>query len=428
MTQDYYQQGLVKAKDGDCRGAIADFELALISSPEWGEVYYRRGLAYFDLGELLTAVADYTKALTLDPQHRDCYYARALARLTLKNFPGALSDIDRSITFGRDYAPAYQLKGKICRKLAQSSAAIEAYKIAANLYLDQQDSQNSRQCLNLALAIQPQSIENTPTPRSTLLPPLITTEQFYVQLLERGERGDIQGAIEDANWAVQTHPQDVRAYCCRGTLSLKQDDRFAALADFNQAIQIDSESHLAYCSRGKLRSQMGDYGGAMQDFDRALAIDPQDLFIYLARGNVRVNLSNYAEAIDDFDRAIALDPQAPLAYIYRAQAYVKLEELQRAIADYQTAANIYLNSQDLPKYQDTLDRLKQIQSSTPKSLFSPTPDRDLGSIEALRQRLLVLVGGHWAIAQRSIEHLQASHPGRSEQWYLEQAIANLERG
>ena len=155
MKQDYYQQGLAKAKAGDCQGAIADFELALISTSEWGEVYYRRGLAYFDLGEMLNAVADYSKALTLDPQHRDCYYARALARLILKNFPGALMDVDRAINFGRDYAPAYQLKGTICRKLAQYPAAIAAYKIAANLYLIQHNAEHSRQCLELARSIQP---------------------------------------------------------------------------------------------------------------------------------------------------------------------------------------------------------------------------------------------------------------------------------
>jgi tetratricopeptide (TPR) repeat protein len=429
MTQDYYQQGLAKAKSGDCRGAIADFELALISTPEWGEIYYRRGLAYFDLGEMLTAVADYTKALTLDPQHRDCYYARALARLTLKNFPGALTDIDRAINFGRDYAPAYQLKGKICRKLAQYPEAIAAYKMAASLYLAQQDPEHSRQCLDLAQSIQPKSIDRPMAQISSPPAPLITTEQFYTQLLERGERGDVRGAIEDANWAVQTNPEDVRAYCCRGILYFKQGDRSAALADLNLAIQLDPESHVAYRSRGKLRSQMGDYGGALLDFDRALAIDSQDLFIYLARGNVRVSFSNYAEAIADFDRAIAIDPQEPSAYLHRAEAYIKLEELQRAIEDYQTAANIYLDRQDLTKYQDTLDRLNKIQRSVPRSSrLNPTTGKSQSSTELLRQRLLVLVGGHWAIAQRSIEHLQADYPGRSEEWYLEQAISNLERG
>ncbi|NJR31916.1 MAG: tetratricopeptide repeat protein [Chamaesiphon sp. CSU_1_12] len=266
MTQEYYQQGLAKAKAGDYRGAIADFELALISAPEWAELYYRRGLAYFDLGETLTAVSDYTQALALDSQHRDCSYARALARLTLKNFPGAMEDIDRAILFGRDYAPAYQLKGLVCKKLAKYPEAISAYKVAANLYLTQKDPLNSQRCLDLAQSLQPQQNPAPIAPKPTPRHPLTTPEQFYAQLLEQGERGDLQGAIDNANWAIQTSPNDAWAYACRGALYTKRGDRTAALADFSQAIKLDPNSHVAYRGRGKLRDRMGDYQGAIFRF------------------------------------------------------------------------------------------------------------------------------------------------------------------
>jgi tetratricopeptide (TPR) repeat protein len=427
MTREYYQQGIEKAQTGDKRGAIADFDLALISTPEWGEVYYRRGLAYFDLGEILTAVSDYTQALAIDPQHRDCYYARALARLTLKNFPGALQDIDRAIQFGRDYAPAYQLKGMVCKKLVQYPEAIAAYKIAANLYLTQQDPISSRQCLDLAQSLQPKPI-NLPTASIlTPAPPLITSEQFYTQLLEQGEQGDLPGAIDHANWAIKTSPNDVRAFSCRGTLHLKQGNLAAALADFSQALQLDPTSHIVYRSRGKLRDRLGDYRGAILDFDKALAIDPQDLFIYLARGHVHVSLNNYPAAIADFSQAIAIDPQEPLAYLPRAQTYIKLEELQLAIDDYQSAANIYLERQDLAKYQSTITQLQQIQRSTPRSA-PPTPSRAQSQNSALRQRLYVLVSGQWPIAQSLIDRLNEEYPGYHEDWYLEQVISNLEQG
>ncbi len=423
MSQDYYQQGLAQAKAGDLHGAIASFELAAIATPAWGELYYRRGLAHFDLGDLVSAVGDYTQALSLDPQHRDSHYARALARLMLKNFPGALADIERAIIYGRDWAVAYQLKGKICRKLAQYPAAIAAYKMAATLYLAQQDPERSRECLEIAQQMQPKS--ETPPPPAKPAQPFVTPEQFYAQLLERGERGDLQVAIQDANWAVQTNPDDVRAYCCRGMLQLKQGDRSAALVDFNRAIEIDPESQLAYRSRGKLREQMGDYHGALLDLDRALASDPQDLFTYLARAHVRISLNNYTEALTDLKRAIEIAPREPTAYVHRAQIYIKLERLSEAIADYQTAVNIYLDSQNLPKYQETLASLNQIQRSIPKSTLASSG----GSTTAvLRQRLLVLVGGHWAIAQRAIEHLKEQYPGQSEEWYLEQAIFKIERG
>jgi tetratricopeptide (TPR) repeat protein len=46
---EYYQQGLEKAQAQDYPGALAAFEMALISNPNWAEVHYRRGLVYFDL-------------------------------------------------------------------------------------------------------------------------------------------------------------------------------------------------------------------------------------------------------------------------------------------------------------------------------------------------------------------------------------------
>ena len=436
MAQDYYQQGLAKAQAGDKRGAIADFDLALIATPEWAEVYYRRGLAYFDLGNPLTAISDYTQALAIDSHHRDCSYARALARLTLKNFPGALVDIDRAILFGRDYAPAYQLKGLVCKKLADYPAAIAAYKVAANLYLTQQDAANSQRCLELAQSLQPKqmglaaatSIDRPVAPKLAPRSPTITPEQFYVQLLEQGEQGDLQGAIDNANWAIQASPNEAWGYACRGALYSKGGDRTAALTDFNRAIQLDPNSHVAYRGRGKLRDLMGDYRGALLDFDRAVAIAPQDVFIYLARGNVRVNLHDYTAAIADFAQAISIDPQEPLGYLYRAQIYIKIEDLHLAIEDYQTAANLYLERQDLNKYQDTIAKLQQFQRAAPQSAPPPNRDRSQPQSEALRQRLYILVSGQWAIAQRLIDRLKEEQPGYEEDWYLERVISNLEAG
>ncbi len=430
MAQDYYQQGLAKAKAGDYRGAIADFELAAIATPEWAEVYYRRGLAYFDLGEILAAVSDYTQALALDSQHRDCHYARALARLTLKNFPGALEDIDRAIIYGREYAPAYQLKGLVCKKLAQYPQAIAAYKIAANLYLAQQDLVNSRQCLDLAQSLQPKFPEAAIAPTvTTALPPLTSPEQFYAQLLEQGERGDLKTAIDNANWAVKTSPNDSRVYSCRGVLYLKQGNLDAALTDFSRAIQLDPNSHVAYRHRGKLRDRLGDYRGALLDFDRALALDPQDLLIYQARGNVRVATNDYPGALADFTHAIEIDPQEPSVYLSRAQAYVKLERMSQAIDDYQMAANLYLERQDLIKYRETLARIDRLQRIAPTSPpFQPRSTPGTPQHEALRQRLYVLVSGHWAIAERLIDRLKEAEPGYPEEWYLERVIDNLERG
>ena len=141
--------------------------------------------------------------------------------------------------------------------------------MAASLYLNQGDPETSRQCLGEAQSLQPKPLftTNLSTP-SVVGSDLISPEQFYTQTIERAEKGDLQGALEDANWVVKTSPDNAWGYCCRGILYLKQGDNQSALMNLNHAIKLDPQLAIAYRSRGKLRSQMGDFGGAIVDFDR----------------------------------------------------------------------------------------------------------------------------------------------------------------
>jgi tetratricopeptide (TPR) repeat protein len=405
----YYQEGLEKSQAGDYAGAIAAFEMALIATPSSGAVYYRRGLVYFDLGDPLRAVADYTKSIELQPEQKDAFYARALVRLTLKNFIGALEDINKSIVFGRDYAPAYQLKGAICQKLAQRQEAIQAYKLAASHYLKQQDIANSKACLAKAEALSPGY--------------QLAMPKGYGAAIAKAETGDLIGAAQIADQAVRDQPQDAQAYCCRGVIHMMRSQLPLAIADFNRAIQLDPKTHTAYRHRGKMRQEMGDLQGAIADFQQALLVNDQDWQIYAFRAKAYTALGNYELALADLDRAIAIDAQNPLAYAQRAELQAKLEELAAAQADYQLAANLYLEQQDLAKYQETLAKLKGLQKAPPATVRPQNMQQ-----QDLRQYLLRLVGGQWAMAERLIERFKEEYPGYDEDWYLEQTIAYIERG
>ncbi|MCL1472800.1 hypothetical protein [Argonema antarcticum] len=47
--------------------------------------------------------------------------------------------------------------------------------------------------------------------------------------------------------------------------------------------------------------------------------------------------------------------------------------------------------------------------------------------EELRQRLFVLVKGDWDLAERLLHQARENNPGRSEDWYWEKVIYDLER-
>jgi tetratricopeptide (TPR) repeat protein len=418
MSNEFYQRGLEKAKEKDYAGAIEEFSNSLQWNPHFADAFLHRGLAYYDLGSIHQAVFDYTEALRLYPGSMQAYYCRGLARVTLKNLPGALEDVENAIRLDDNYAPAYNLKGIIHQKQGFINDAIASYKKAAQLYLAQQDSANCRLCLEKIKQLQPTPRKVVKSSVSTIKP-ILSTNAYFTQLLDKAERGKTREAIADLNWILQADPQDAQAYCCRGVVYCKMGKYQQAIADFNQALSLNLTDAVVYRNRGKARSLLGDHQGAMADFNQALQMQPQDALVYVARGNAYRIAGNYLDAIQDYSQALQINPNYAPAYYNRGLTYTCLEEMQNAVADYQQAVKIFCDNQDWNNYHQVLNSLKQIQTSRPEVKQQ--------NYNLLRQRILRLVGGYWEIAQRLIDQKEEYFPGMSDEWYLQEVIADLER-
>ena len=418
IEKQLYEQGVEKARQKDYAGAIADLTEAIQLSPYFADAYYQRGLAYFDTGNLHDAVSDYTRALEFNPESVGARYARALVRLTLKNLPGALEDVDAAIARDEKYAAAYNLRGMVQRKQGNIHGAIAAFKKAGELYLAQKDAENCRRCLERAKQLQPKSPQ--PTPQAPPQP-LLSSDEIYAQILTKAESGDCRGAMRELDWAIELDDKDANAYCCRGIIRSKMGDSRGAIADFNRALRLNPEDAIAYRNRGKLRMELGDWGGAASDFNRAIEIEPKDAMLLVARGNAFREMGNYSAAIDDYTQALEIDAEDANAYYHRGMARARMEEMKGAIEDYQNAASYFCEKEDWKNYQNALDSLKQLQSAAPQ-----TKAAEVNS-NPLRDRLLILVGGHWGIAERLIERAKYYYPGMSEDWYIEKVVYDLEQ-
>lgn len=413
-----YFQGLEKAKQKDYAGAIADFSQVVQLVPYDAEAYLQRGLAYYDSGQILLAVSDYTEALKIDAEFVEAYYSRALARVALKNLPGALEDVERAIYLRGNYAAAYSLRAMVRRKQGFIQDAIAFFKKAAELYLQQKDKENCRLCLEKIQQLQPPAKPAVQS-QNAATAPIISTKDYFMQLLDKAEKGDTREALADLNWVLQADPQDAQAYCCRGVVRCKMGNYREAIADFNQALLLNFQDAIVYRNRGKARLSLGDHQGAIADFNQALKIQPQDGLIYVGRGNVYRAMGNYLGAIQDYTQALKINSDNAQAYYNRGIAYTLLEEMQSAVADYQRAASIFCEQEDWDNYQQVLDSLQKIQAAYPESKKQ--------KYELLRQKLLRLVGGYWEIAQRLIDQKQDYYPGMSEEWCMQKVIEDLER-
>jgi tetratricopeptide (TPR) repeat protein len=168
--------------------------------------------------------------------------------------------------------------------------------------------------------------------------------------LEKFEKKDFKGAIEDYDQAIKLKPDYTDAYINRGDARGKLGDDKGAIADYDQAIKLKPDFTYAYINRGNARGNLGDNKGAIADYDQAIKLKPDDETAYHNRGLTRGKLGDDKGAIADYDQAIKLKPDYTDAYINRGVTRGKLGDDKGAITDYDQAiklkpdyANAYYN-------------------------------------------------------------------------------------
>lgn len=90
---DLLKRGQDKFHKRDYRGAILDFNQAIVQNPNDANIYFNRGLVLYELGDELGALWDFDDTLLRNPRHARAYFHRAGLRLTLGYRSGAMQDL-----------------------------------------------------------------------------------------------------------------------------------------------------------------------------------------------------------------------------------------------------------------------------------------------------------------------------------------------
>ncbi len=418
---EFYNQGLDKVKAGDRYGAVQAFSAAIAAKPELAAAYYQRGLLLCNLGDQQGAIADYNQALAVNPDAPEIYIARSITKIAIADISAAQIDIAQALKFAPKSATAYQLLGLTYKKQNQIEKAIAAYKQAANLFIEMRDEINCRRCIESYKSLEAN------------LPP--ATSDILANVQQKIDKSDYTSALIDLNWLLKVEPKNVQAYCLRGLTLAKLGDPQQAVKDLNQALFLEPQNPEVRLGRGTIRTEIGDAQGAFADFNELVREYPSNYRIYECRAKARLKLKDYRPAIEDFSRAIALVNDNPKLYGDRADARYDFGDLEGAIADYQTAANIWFNQAQMELYRYAIDRVnlwrseltKQSQPDKPKQAEAAAAVDlvQMPSLE-LQQKLLALVGGNMAIAQRLIDIAKQEQPNMPEVWYWQKVVFDLE--
>jgi tetratricopeptide (TPR) repeat protein len=159
-----------------------------------------------------------------------------------------------------------------------------------------------------------------------------TAKDYVKRAAARYLKGDLDGAIQDYNRALDSEPRAAEVYVKRGGARRANGDLNGAIDDFNQAYDIDPLSVRndrsvaeAYSNRGFIRTNKLDLPGAMYDFNKALECYQGNPDLYFKRGRARLINGDHAGAIADFTDGLALKPEtslASLAYASRGYAHM----------------------------------------------------------------------------------------------------------
>ena len=162
----------------------------------------------------------------------------------------------------------------------------------------------------------------TPPPEKVVTAP--KADDFFIQGVDKQNKGDNQGAIIAYNEAIRLNPNLAEAYNNRGIVRNELGDKPGAIDDYTQAIKFNPNYALAYYNRGIVRYDLGDKPGAIDDFNQAIKINPNYAQAYYNRGIVYYPLRDKQKAREDLQRAAQLfKAQGNTAAYEKAMALLK---------------------------------------------------------------------------------------------------------
>jgi tetratricopeptide (TPR) repeat protein len=234
----YTFRGMAKDKTGDKKGALEDFNQAVVINPKYGTAYYQRGLLKKNMEDTPGALKDFNEAIEYEPKLPRAFFQRALINGNAGNYKSAVEDLNLVLEMEpKPSSNTYFYRAKYRKQLGDPKGALEDYQKAIELNPKSSVAYNNRGTVKEGL-------------------------------------NDYKGALEDYNKALELDSKISTSLGGRGSVKTKLGDYKGALEDLNRAIELDPQAGYAYTLRGIARENLGDARGALDDFRQALAINP----------------------------------------------------------------------------------------------------------------------------------------------------------
>lgn len=346
----YYRAGAQLQRQGNCEGAIEEYNKAITAEPTEYRYYFAKGMCEAKLKQYDAAIRTFRQTVQVNPAYTIAYVRLAQLYMAQRNYNGAIEalnsaydneqDQNRKLLFKmysaklllklnrpqeaqaelnkvkRD-APedprVLALEGDIYSAMNNYNQAISSYQAALSKMQDQPKTQTAQYYYKLGLAYfnagdraradeawknvvgtrYEQAVKSVIARSSARYFVAIAYGYYKAQMYEK--------ALQYANEAVQKEPNNPLGYQLLGMVQVKQGQNQVAIANLNKAAdntEDDRGKSKLYGNMIKLQMNNGDYRGALATADRILANAPENVTVMSLKAQALYQLGQYRECIE----------------------------------------------------------------------------------------------------------------------------------
>ena len=131
LSHEFYLMGnecIVKLKD--TRGALANFDKALLLNPKNVDALVRKGVTLHDMAEYREAEKYLQQAVELSPNLFKAVYNRGKNRIEINNLDGALTDLLKASSLKKAHRMTHELLGDVYSRMGEPEKALRHWDIA----------------------------------------------------------------------------------------------------------------------------------------------------------------------------------------------------------------------------------------------------------------------------------------------------------
>lgn len=295
LAKPYYYRAIAKFNLGDYAGAVADCSDAIARSPFVTGSYELRSWAYALLEKYNEAIEDYKVALKYKPYEQNLWRNYALCYRDIGDYEGAMAVLDTMRVKAPSNTFPLRLRSEIHMKTGDTLSAMANLDTLLTMDKYDHEAYMARAIINLGMK-RFEEVEKDLTQAIWLSPQC----GYYINRgLARIELGNLRGAMEDYNVAIDIDPRNALARMNRALLRERVGDYNRAIEDYSFVLECVPDHIRARYARALLLKQAGDWQGAIADLTKVLEEFPHFDVGYELRAEMYRNMGLDAKAEAD---------------------------------------------------------------------------------------------------------------------------------